>query len=311
MILLVLFITGHLCSAETAILETSTGTLYGTLELPKGNGPFCAVLIISGSGPTDRDGNSTLFKGANNSLKLLAESLSEKGIASLRYDKRGVGESAKAGLKEEELRFENYIDDAVLWIKQLEKDKRLSSLIILGHSEGSLIGIVASTKVKPRGFVSIAGSGRSASTLLLNQLKTQLSPQLLREAQGMIEKLQDGKRADNIPASLQIIFRPSVQPYLISWFRHDPIQEIKKLSIPILVIQGTTDIQVGIQDAKWLAEVNPSAKLKVIFGMNHILKAVPLDQTKQLQSYSDPALPIEPSLVDAIEHFTKDLPTNF
>ncbi|MGH9904874.1 MAG: hypothetical protein ACRD8U_04715, partial [Pyrinomonadaceae bacterium] len=154
-------------TSEPIILETPTGKLYGTLQLPQSHSRVPVVLIIAGSGPTDRDGNSIALKGPNNSLKLLAEALAAVGIASVRYDKRAVGETgkmmqlaaekAKIVLREEDLSFETFIDDAVGWGKLIRADRRFSSLTILGHSEGSLIGMVAAQRRSAQAFVSVAG----------------------------------------------------------------------------------------------------------------------------------------------------------
>ena len=95
-------------------LETTTGTLHGTLDLPNGTSPCPVVVIIAGSGPTDRDGNQALMK--NNSLKLLGQALAAKGIAALRYDKRGIAESVAAAPREDNLRFEAYVADVVQWV---------------------------------------------------------------------------------------------------------------------------------------------------------------------------------------------------
>ena len=134
------------------------------------------VLLLSGSGPTDRNGNSPMLPGKNNSLQMLAEGLASNGIASLRYDKRGVGESAKAMMAEADLRFETYVDDAVAWCEQLRKDKRFSAVIIAGHSEGSLIGMLAAKRCNAAGFISIAGAGRAAADILRTQLAGKLPP---------------------------------------------------------------------------------------------------------------------------------------
>lgn len=166
---------------EPITVETPTGMLFGTLEMPQSRSRVPVVLIIAGSGPTDRDGNSIALKGPNNSLKFLAEALANQGIASVRYDKRGVGETGKAMmvaaekaktvLREEDLSFETYIDDAVGWGKKLRSDRRFSSLTILGHSEGSLIGMVAAQRLGAQAFVSIAGAGRAINQIILEQVK--------------------------------------------------------------------------------------------------------------------------------------------
>lgn len=299
--------------SETITIDTPTGTLFGTLERPQSTTPSPVVLIIAGSGPTDRDGNSPVFKSPNNSLKLLAQGLATNGLASVRYDKRGVGETGKAMmlaaekartvLREEDLSFETFIDDAVEWGKKLRADRRFSSLIVLGHSEGSLIGMVAAQRVGAHAFVSVAGAGRHIHQLILEQVKPQLTPELLKTTEDILQQLVAGKRVESVPPALHVLLRPSVQPYLISWLRYDPVKEIAKLRIPVLIMQGTTDIQVSLEDAKRLASANPPAKLIVIEGMNHVLKAVPKEQDKQVSSYSDPTLPVVPDLLSELSSF--------
>ena len=299
--------------AEPITVETPTGTLYGTLERPQSRSRVPVVLIIAGSGPTDRDGNSPMLKGANNSYKLLAEGLAAHGIASVRYDKRGIGETGKAMmlaaekaktmLREEDLSFETFIDDAVGWSKKLLADRRFSSLIILGHSEGSLVGMVAAQRIGAHAYVSIAGAGRPLPQIILEQVKSQMPADLLKPTEDILEQLAAGKRVESVPSALNVIFRPSAQPYLISWLRYDPAKEISKLHIPVLIVQGTTDIQVSLQDAKALAGANSGATLLVIEGMNHVLKTVPNDPAKQTSSYSDPTLPVAPDLISGISSF--------
>jgi pimeloyl-ACP methyl ester carboxylesterase len=302
--------------AEPITLETPTGNLYGTLEWPQTRSPVPVVLMIAGSGPTDRDGNSPLLKGANNSLKLLAAALAAHGIASVRYDKRGIGETGKAMrlaaekaktmLREEDLSFETYIDDAVGWGKQLRADRRFSSITVLGHSEGSLIGMVAAQKMGARAYVSIAGAGRPIQQIILEQVKSQLPPNLLKATEDILDQLAAGKTVDSVPPGLNVLFRPSVQPYLISWFRYDPAKEIARLHIPVLIVQGTTDIQVTLRDAQALAGANRAAKLLLVEGMNHVLKTVPIEQDKQISSYSDPTLPVALNLISGISRFVTD-----
>jgi pimeloyl-ACP methyl ester carboxylesterase len=298
---------------EAVRLETASGNLYGTLQLPQSTRRVPVVLIISGSGPADRDGNSPVFKGPNNSLKLLAEGLASNGIASLRYDKRGVGETgkemflaaqkAKIVLREEDLRFDAYIDDAVLWGQKLRADRRFSTVTIAGHSEGSLIGMIAARKLPADGFISIAGAGRPAGQILLEQLKPQLPPELFKQTEEIIHLLVAGQRSSSVPPQLNALFRPGVQPYMMSWLRYDPAKEIAALAAPALIIQGTTDLQVSLEDARLLAIAGPSAKLFVVEGMNHILKQVSKEREKQIASYSDPTLPVIPALITEITRF--------
>ena len=283
-----------------ATLTTTSGVLHGTLLRPSAPARGPVVLLISGSGPTDRNGNSPLLPGANNSLKLLAEGLAAKGIASLRYDKRGIAASQAGAPPERDLRFETYIDDASAWITQLRADPRFTAVVVVGHSAGSLIGMVAAARASAAGFVSIAGAGRPAQDILREQLGRQLPAPMLASAERAIATLAAGRQADSTPPELASLFRPSVQPYLISWFRYDPAKEIALLRVPVLIAQGTTDIQVPTADAHRLAAAAPSATLLIIDGMNHVLKSVGPDPAAQRSSYGDPSLPVVPSLIDAI-----------
>lgn len=287
-------------AGDSISVQTSSGTLAGTLLLPA-HCPCPAVLIIAGSGPTDRDGNSPLLPGANNSLRYLAEGLAAKGIASVRYDKRGVGGSKGAmPASESELRFDDFVADAVAWLAKLRADPRFTTVSVVGHSEGSLIGMIAAREAKADAFVSIAGAGRPAGKIIHEQLATRVPPAMLAAADRTIAQLERGETPDSAPPALGALFRPSVQPYLISWFRYDPAAEIAKLAVPVLIVQGATDVQVSVADAKALGAAQPKATLLIIDGMNHVLKSVPADQAAQLKSYSDPSLPVVPALVDAI-----------
>jgi uncharacterized protein len=293
--------------SEPIELKTESGVIKGTLMLPDASGPYPVVLVISGSGPTDRDGNSSIPGIKNDSLKLLAEGLASKGIGTLRFDKRGIAESAKALAKEDDIRFETYIDDTVQWGKQLQKDKRVKSLVILGHSEGSLIGMVACQKLDAKGFVSISGAGRPAADLLLEQLEPKVPPAVFGEVKSIVEQLKNGKTVENVPPYLNSLFRPSVQPYIISWFKYDPTVEIGRLKVPTLIVQGTTDIQASVDDAKLLDKSCKHGQLILIDGMNHIFKKVPADQAQQIKSYGDPSLPIVSELIERIVAFIKVL----
>lgn len=287
---------------ETVVLETDSGNIEGTLLIPETTDHIPVALIIAGSGPTDRDGNNPMMK--NNSLKMLAVGLAEDGIATLRYDKRGIGASQSAGLKEENLRFEDYVEDAEAWIKKLKDDNRFSEIIVIGHSEGSLIGMIAA-KDSVSKFVSISGSGLTAGDLIKQQINTQ-APMLSGEVTGIVDRLESGKTVDSIPPMLVSLFRPSVQPYMISWMKYDPVKEIAKLDIPVLVLQGTTDLQVDTTQAKALADAKSGAELKLIDGMNHVLKEAPADPQQNMQTYTDPDKPLKEELIDELLKFIKD-----
>ena len=304
LLLLIGGIASQAHATETPItLDTPTGQLAGTLELPAGADKPRVALLIAGSGPTDRDGNSSMIPGRNDSLKLLAAGLAEAGIATVRYDKRGIGGSHAAGSAESALRFEMFVDDAAAWIARLKADPRFASVAVIGHSEGSLIGMLAARQADAAAFVSIAGIADGASTLMRKQLEGKLPPELEKESERILVSLESGVVVDPVPPALATLFRPSVQPYLISWFKYVPAQRIAELTMPVLVVQGNTDIQVDVVQANRLHGARPGAKLAIIPGMNHVFKHVRAVPELQVASYGDPSLPVSPLLIKSIADF--------
>ncbi|MDQ2679621.1 MAG: alpha/beta fold hydrolase [Candidatus Eremiobacteraeota bacterium] len=290
---------------EPITLPIPVGTLAGTLLLPSGPGPFPVALIIAGSGPTDRDGNSMVLK--TDTYKKLAQGLAEQGIATLRYDKRSIGASL-ARQAESDLRFDDYVNDALALTALLERDERFTSVSIIGHSEGSLLGMLAARRdPNVRAFVSLAGAGRNLATILDEQIRANPNnpPNILKEVESINASLLAGKTVANTDPLLAALFRPSVQPYVISEYKYDPAKEIAKLTIPVLIVQGTSDVQVGIADAKRLATAKPDATFVLIDGMNHILVDAPADRSQNIATYSDPSLPLNTKLIPTIAAFLK------
>jgi pimeloyl-ACP methyl ester carboxylesterase len=281
-------------------LTTPVGPLYGTLLVPEGVSTPCpVVLIIAGSGPTDRNGN-TGPSVTNNSLLFLAEGLARHGIASLRYDRRGVGESRATAPSEEKLRFTDLVDDAAGWIAWLRKDKRFSRVIVIGHSEGSVVGMMAAADA----FISIAGAGRPVADVLRDQLNQGNLGMLLPEALAELDTLASGHHIAHVEPLLMPLFRPSVQDYLLSVFAIDPAKEIARLTVPILIVNGTSDVQVPVAEGDILARAAPQAQRLIITDMNHVLKSVPAgDPDKQLPAYTDPTMPVVPALIDGVSQF--------
>ncbi len=294
--------TDSLFTESETELKTSTGDISGTLTVPDNARISPVVLIIAGSGPTDRDCNSPMGIETN-AYKMLAAGFAMNGISTLRYDKRGIAKSKAAMTSESDLRFETYINDVVAWIAFLKQDKRFSGIILLGHSEGSLLGMIAAEKSDVSGFISVAGVGKTADKLLQEQLKGKLPPNLVAESNRILDSLRMGKTVSNVDPNLMTIYRPSVQPYMISWIKYDPAKEIARLKIPVLIIQGTTDLQVTVADAKMLSAAKPDAKLLIIENMNHVLKESDADVQKNIATYKDPNLPLKSGLVDDIVNF--------
>jgi uncharacterized protein len=308
-------IPGLVRASADMTLTTPTGNLAGTLELPaapSGGVPVVLiikpsiVLIIAGSGPTDRDGNTPILPGKNDALKQLALGLAARGVASLRYDKRGVGASASALTSEEDLRFDNYVDDAVAWINELRAQKRFSHVVVAGHSEGSLVGMLAAARAKAEGFVSLEGAGRPMAQILREQL-TKVRPDQAAAALAIIDQLAAGHTVTDAPPELAGLTRPSVQPYLISWLKYDPATEIANVKSPVAIVQGTADVQITLVDSEKLHAALPSARYVVVDGMNHVLKHAPDHSTNEalIAGYTNPALQVEPAVIDTVVRIVK------
>lgn len=291
----------HTFKETNVTLKINIDQLYGTLTVPDEVKKCPVALIIAGSGPTDRNGNNPMMK--NNSLKMLAEALAKNGIASLRYDKRGIGESKASAVTETSLVFENYTEDAKSWINFLKLDKRFTQLTIIGHSEGSLIGMIAGAKANK--FISIAGAGESADKLLKSQISSKSNKVIEDMTFPIIDSLKSGNKVKKVDPMLNSLFRPSIQPYLISWFKYDPQTEIKKLTVPILIIQGNNDLQVPVQDAENLSKANKNAELDIIDKMNHIMKIIDGDKQANMESYNNETLPISETMTTKIMSFIK------
>jgi pimeloyl-ACP methyl ester carboxylesterase len=283
-------------------LLASGSLLHGSLRRAAAS-PTPVALIIAGSGPTDRDGNSAALPGRNDSLLLLAEALADAGIASLRYDKRGIAVSAAAAPAEIDLRFDTYVQDATDWIRLLSADSRFGPVAVIGHSEGSLIGMIAARLAGADAFVSIAGAARCASEIIREQLRGKLGAALEQRSDQILGALERGESVDAVPAELMMLYRRSAQPYLMSWLRHTPTEELQRLSMPVLIAQGNTDLQIDVADAMTLHAARPGSTLAIIDGMNHVLKRVARDSADAIKSYSDPDLPIARELVDTIAAF--------
>jgi pimeloyl-ACP methyl ester carboxylesterase len=224
----------------------------------------------------------------------------------VRYDKRGIGKSTAAGSKEEDLRFDHYIDDAAAWADRLGCDARFGKVVIAGHSEGSLIGMVAATRSKAvKAYVSIAGCGSPAYEILEKQLQGQPT-QIQQDSAAICKELREGRTVELVPFYFTALYRPSVQPYLISCFAYNPAEEVAKLDIPVLILQGDMDIQVGVDEAEKLHAAQPHSELHIIKEMNHILKHCnTMQQMAQLATYKDANLPLKAELVSHIIEFVK------
>lgn len=290
-------------TATPVVLPSEPAALHGTLLTPEGPTRAVAV-ILPGSGPTDRDGNSPGGLVAS-TYRLLAEGLAEQGVATVRIDKRGIGASAFAAGREEDLTFQTYIDDARAWAAEAARVTGRPCVWLIGHSEGSQIALAAAQDRNPSvcGLVLLAGAGRPAGVILREQFQAGLPPALLAPAFAALDELEAGRTVTDAPPELAALFRPSVQPYLISWIGLDPADLIDDYAGPVMIGHGSTDIQVGMVDARALSAAQPAARLVVWEGVNHVLKLAPADRAANIAAYGDPALPLAPGVVDDVAGF--------
>lgn len=258
------------------------------------------VIFIAGSGPTDKNGNSPQL--VSNYLKELSDSLNSKGISTLRFDKRGAGESKFPDLKEEKLTIDTLVSD-VLFIKNYITEKyNFKKIYLLGHSEGSLLGILAMNRdTSIDGLISISGAALSADSIIMLQMQNQ-DEQIQTTVRGYLDELKKGKLITNVDYGYYALFRPSVQPYMISWIHYNPVFEIQKITKPILIVHGTADIQVDTSNAVGLYNNSQSAELNIIKSMNHILKQVDT-MDDNLKSYNDLSYHISNELIISIVNF--------
>jgi len=285
---------------DTIAIQLSDISLHVVLSKPLNVNNLPIALIIAGSGPTDLNGNQPGIM--NNSLKYLSDELVDNKIATLRFDKRGIGKSIYSDFSESKLTIDKYAEDVVSIIAYL-KEKEYSDIYVIGHSEGSLIGLIALQELKIKGFISIAGVGNSADIILKKQLKPKLPPDFFNSVELIIDSLKNGNKVENVPPQLNMLFRPSVQPYLISWFKYKPTELIKNINYPTLIIQGNKDIQVDNEEAHLLLNANKNAKIVEIENMNHILKTINGDIQENIQSYTNPELEVNKNLIDALVNF--------
>jgi pimeloyl-ACP methyl ester carboxylesterase len=288
---------------ETPIsVKTLVGSVSGSLVVPNNvTGKIPVVLIIADAGPTDRDGNNPKTGVNGYTYKLLANALGLKGIATLRFDKRFTGLSVTTQ-KESQLHIDDYSDDAVVLINMLNDDPRFSKIILFGHGEGALVSMIAYYEEPVKAIISAEGWADKAEKILNDEMKSK--PQfMIDEFKAMMDSLRKGKVTDNIDVQLYYIARPSIQQFLMSWCRYDPIRGAKKLKLPYLIIQGTTDLQVPVDNGQRFKKAKSEAEYLEVKGMNHILKDAPADPDKNAATFSNPNLPLNPEMVTGIVNF--------
>jgi len=273
--------------------------VYGTLLKPK-TSTNTLVVIIGDSGPTDRNGNQQMQQ--NNALKMLAQGLAQEDIASFRYDKRILTLLKQQALQEEKLRFDDFIEDAENAINHFAKKEAYKNIYGLGHSQGALVGMIAAQQTEVSGFISLAGAGQSMDQLIVNQIGLQM-PKLKDETMQALATLKEKGKVKDFNPALTSILRPSVQPFMASWMQYNPTEEIKKIEVPVLILNGDKDLQVATQEAQILKEAVPDAQFEIIKNMNHVLKTVTGGDLENSKTYNNTTLPLTETLVPTITQF--------
>jgi len=281
------------------------GNLAGTLLDPDPGAPL--VLLVPGSGPTDRDGNNR-YGVAGGPYRQLAEALARRGVATLRIDKRGMFGSAGAVADANRVTITDYAADVRAWVDAARKRTGRACIWLLGHSEGGLVVLAAAQR--PAGIcgvVLVSAAGRPLGTIMREQFRANpANAPLLAPLLALVDTLEAGKHADAaaMPAPLPSLFPDAVQDFLIDEFRHDPARLAARLALPLLVTQGDRDVQIGVADAQALAGARPGAKLVIVPGMTHVLRmAAGEGRAASIATYSDGALPVAPALAEAIAGF--------
>lgn len=281
----------------------TAGGLHGTLQTPADSAPRGpAVLIIAGSGPTDRNGNGPLV--STDTYRMLAEGFAAQGIRSLRYDKRGIGESRALAAREEDLQFGHFVDDAVTAIRALAARPDVSAVFVAGHSEGALVALLAAQKIDVAGVMLLTATGRPLSAVMRDQLQA-MPASLKDDAFRILDKLIAGEPVRDVRPDLSALFRPSVQPFLLSLLTIDPAAELRKLKAPALVMHAERDLQISRSDFEALRAARGGLHSVVLPEANHVLKTSPADRASNIALYSNRTAPLDPGVMPPLVAFVR------
>jgi pimeloyl-ACP methyl ester carboxylesterase len=292
---------GHI--SEEIQMENDGFTLPGTLTYNSNLETQPLVIYVHGSGGVDRNGNQPAAGVNPNYIKQLNDSLTLKDIAFYRYDKRT---SSQVNVMKfiSNMYFEAFVEDLNMVIDTFKNDKRFSSITLIGHSQGSLVSMLANHNDIDK-FISLAGPGRSIDKSLIMQITEQNGDSLGAILTSHFKELSKNGSVEKVDPNLMTLFNKPTQPFIISWMNYHPLEEIKKLKMPILILNGNKDLQVTLEDAKALYAANPKSKMVIIENMTHTLKIIDKDSDNYL-SVIRSDFPLSTELVSTIEAFVKE-----
>lgn len=265
-------------------IQTQTGVIKGTfIDQEKDK----LVIIIPGSGPTDRDGNSMMLDGKNDSLRMLANALKGKGVSTYRYDKR----------TESDLLFDDFVDDLVSIIKYF-RDEGYEDITLAGHSQGALVSFIAANNESVERVISLSGAGYPIDIIIAKQLGVD-------SIEPFMEMVKNDEPFEGQLESLKMLFNKEVLAFLESWIKYNPAKELMNISVPLLLVRGTNDLQVFKEDINILKETKPDAKVLIIEDMNHVLKIVE-DEKENMESYTSINYKISDILIEEMMKFLSE-----
>jgi uncharacterized protein len=297
--LVILGLSGMTVNASADESKIRIGAIDGVLTIPPDVERPPVALLIAGSGSTDHDGNGPQIKPAT--LKKLSEQLVAHKIATLRYDKRGAGGWKPEFGRPEDFRFKDYVDDATALANYLRNSGKFSRVVLAGHSEGGLVAILTARRVPVDRLVLLATAARKQGDLLKAQLeRQQLPPDVMQPIAKAIDAIMAGQIVDPPPPGLAI--PPSMQPGIASAFTEDPIDPLKLIDQPTLIVGGGRDRQVARLDFIALSTASPLAKTLWLPQMNHVLNDVG-DDADDLAAYNQSDRALDTALVDAVADF--------
>jgi pimeloyl-ACP methyl ester carboxylesterase len=283
---------------EEIKLTNATIEIPGTLSYPETKDKMPLVIFIHGSGNPDRNGNQKGTPMQNSYIKALADSLNNHKIAFYRYDKRSARSENLELLKD--VTVLDFVADAKVAIAHFKNDQRFSGIHLIGHSQGSLIAMLAVNE-DITSLISMAGAGQTIDKIMVQQIYAQ-NPEFGKLVEEHFQELMTKGSITTVDPSLVTMFPPQSQNFYKTWASIDPQEEIKKLQIPILILNGDKDIQVAITNAQNLKVAQPEATLMIIPNMNHIMKEEDAE-VQGYEGYLNPKYPISPKMIAAVLQF--------
>jgi hypothetical protein len=303
--ILLLIVTSSFCYAQDKMFTSEevkvSQYVVGTLLVPTKVEKPKLVIILAGSGPADRNGNSMMAK--NNSLRFLAEGLSQQGIATYRYDKRSVKMLKDRNPNVDHIKFDDFIEDAIVALNYFKNSSGFSEVYIAGHSQGSLIGMIAA-KEGADGFISIAGAGQTIDKVIVQQIGMQ-QPGLDKMAAESFKELRETGMTSSKHPLLAGMFTKQIQPFMLNWMQYNPAIILAELKTPVFIVNGAEDLQVAVSEAERLQMAKPDSEYLIIEGMEHSLKYTSNNKNEQKTAQEFASIPVMPELINSIATFVK------